>query len=71
MADKPLQYFLPDIKLIMLLLLKDSENYAMEFYQVYFPGQKQQLLESPQRENFHLSGILTLCMHYNQCIYIV
>lgn len=37
MADKPLQYSLSDIKLIMLLLLKD---YAMEFYQVYFPGQK-------------------------------
>lgn len=37
MADKPLQYSLSDIKLIMLLFLKD---YTMEFYQVYFPGQK-------------------------------
>lgn len=40
MVDKPLQYSLSDIKLRMLLLLKDSENYDMEFYQVYFPAQK-------------------------------
>lgn len=40
MADKPFQYSLSDIKLRMLLLLKDSENYDMEFYQVYFPSQK-------------------------------
>lgn len=68
MADKPLQYSLSDIKLRMLLLLKDSKNYDMEFYQVYFPGQKMQLLESPQRGNSHLSGISALCIHYNQCI---